>query len=55
MNLFSTLFRRADRRRSMSALLELDDRLLADIGLSRNDLRQMSRQRPSTARAISHE
>jgi len=35
----STLLHRSSRRRMYSQLLELDDHLLRDIGLSRADLR----------------
>jgi len=35
----STLLHRSSRRRMYSELLELDDHLLRDIGLSRADLR----------------
>jgi len=41
MNLFSSLFRRSDKRRAYSNLMQLDDRMLRDIGLSRSDLHQM--------------
>jgi uncharacterized protein YjiS (DUF1127 family) len=41
MNLFSSLFRRSEKHRAYSNLMQLDDRLLRDIGLSRSDLHQM--------------
>lgn len=41
MNLISSLLRRADRRRAYVNLLQLDDHLLRDIGISRTDLHQM--------------
>ena len=41
MNLFSSLFRRSEKRRAYSNLMQLDDRMLRDIGLSRSDLHQM--------------
>jgi len=36
---FSALVRRSDRRRAYAAMLQLDDHLLRDIGLTRGDLR----------------
>lgn len=39
-NIAVALFERLARRRQRSLLLELDDHLLTDIGLSRIDLRQ---------------
>ena len=36
---FSALALRSDRRRALSAMLQLDDHLLRDIGLTRSDLR----------------
>ena len=41
MNMFSSLFRRSEKRRAYANLMQLDDRLLRDIGLSRSDLHQM--------------
>jgi len=41
MNLFSSLFRRSEKRRAYASLVQMDDRLLRDIGLSRSDLHQM--------------
>lgn len=41
MNLFSSLFRRSEKRRAYANLMQLDDRLLRDIGLNRSDLHQM--------------
>lgn len=41
MNLFSSLFRRSEKRRAYSNLMQLDDRMLRDIGLSRSDLHEM--------------
>jgi uncharacterized protein YjiS (DUF1127 family) len=43
--LFASLFRNAARRRTAARLLELDDHLLNDIGVSRFDLRQGLRRR----------
>jgi uncharacterized protein YjiS (DUF1127 family) len=37
-NYLTSLFRRADRRRALNELSTLDDRMLADIGLTRGDL-----------------
>ena len=39
MNLFSSLFRRSEKRRTYANLLHLDDHMLRDIGLTRADLR----------------
>jgi len=36
---FTTLLRRSARRRAYASMLQLDDHLLHDIGLSRADLR----------------
>jgi uncharacterized protein YjiS (DUF1127 family) len=41
MNIFASLIHRAARRRTYSDLLQLDDHLLRDIGISRSDLRSM--------------
>lgn len=41
MNLFSSLFRRSEKRRAYSNLMQLDDRMLRDIGLTRSDLHEM--------------
>lgn len=41
MKLFTSLFRRAERRRSYTDLLQLDDHLLRDIGVTRSDLHLM--------------
>ena len=41
MTILSSLFRRAERRRAYTDLLQLDDHLLRDIGISRSDLHQM--------------
>ena len=38
MNLFSSLFRRSEKRRTYADLLQFDDRMLRDIGVSRSDL-----------------
>ena len=43
--LFASLLRTAARRRTVAQLLELDDRLLTDIGMSRHDLRAELRRR----------
>ena len=37
-SIFSTLFRRAERQKTYTDLLQLDDHLLRDIGISRTDL-----------------
>jgi uncharacterized protein YjiS (DUF1127 family) len=41
MNIFTSLFRRSEKRRTFAHLIELDDRLLRDIGLNRSDLHLM--------------
>ena len=41
MTLLSTLFRRSEKRRAFASLMALDDRMLADIGLTRSDIYQM--------------
>jgi len=41
MNLLASLFRRSDKRRAYADLLDFDDRLLRDIGLSRSDIHEM--------------
>ncbi len=45
MNYFTDLFRRAERNRSLSELLKLDDHLLRDIGVTRADVSVMRRGR----------
>jgi uncharacterized protein YjiS (DUF1127 family) len=41
MNIFASLIRRTTRRRTYNDLMQLDDHLLRDIGLSRSDVRSM--------------
>lgn len=41
MNILTSLFRRAEKRRAYTELLQLDDHLLRDIGISRSDLHEM--------------
>ena len=41
MNMFTSLFRRSDKKRTYADLMQMDDRLLRDIGLSRSDLHLM--------------
>ena len=41
MNIFTSLFRRSEKKRTYADLLQMDDRLLRDIGLSRSDLHLM--------------
>jgi uncharacterized protein YjiS (DUF1127 family) len=49
--LFSAFSERARRRRAYGHLLDLEDRLLADIGLSRHDVVEMRNGRKSGQRA----
>jgi len=57
MSYLSTLFRRSPERRAYSDLMQLDDRLLRDIGLDRAELRAMlAKSRNARARrAFGHE
>ncbi len=48
MTFLTSFIERSAKRRMMSDLLQLDDHLLRDIGLSRHDLRAALRNR-STA------
>jgi uncharacterized protein YjiS (DUF1127 family) len=41
MNILSSLFRSAAKRRTYSDMLHLDDHLLRDIGVTRSDLHRM--------------
>ena len=41
MSIITSLLRRAEKRRAYVNLLQLDDHLLRDIGISRSDLHQM--------------
>jgi uncharacterized protein YjiS (DUF1127 family) len=51
MNYFARLLQSAHRRRVLSDLLQYDDRLLRDMGLSRADLNAMRyRRAPSPGR-----
>ena len=43
----ASIFRSAALRRSSIRMLELDDHLLNDIGLTRHELQQGLRRRPS--------
>ena len=57
MNLFSSLFRRSEKRRAYSNLMQLDDRMLRDIGLSRSNLHEMMQgsRTARTRRSHDHE
>ena len=46
-NMFSSLFRSSGRRKVYSDLLYLDDHLLRDIGLTRNDVHNLMAGRGS--------
>lgn len=50
MNLFSSLFRRSEKRRAYGDLLQLDDHLLRDIGLTRSDVHRMMGNRTTHTR-----
>ena len=50
-NLFSAITERARRRRAYVHLLDLEDRLLADIGLSRHDVVEMRNGRKASSRS----
>lgn len=54
-SIFSTLFRRSEKRQAYAALLNLDDHMLRDIGLSRGDINHMARGRRGSTRTLSHE
>ena len=41
ISLFSSLFRRSEKRRAYTDMLQMDDRMLRDIGVSRSDLHKM--------------
>ena len=41
ISLFSSLFRHSEKRRAYTDMLQMDDRMLRDIGVSRSDLRKM--------------
>jgi uncharacterized protein YjiS (DUF1127 family) len=50
-NMFSSLFRRAGRRKVYADLLQMDDHLLRDIGVTRHDVEaMMSGRNQKTAR-----
>ena len=46
-NVFSSLFRNSGRRKIYADLLHLDDHLLRDIGLTRNDVHNLMSGRGS--------
>ena len=51
LSYFSSLFRKAERRRVLSDLMMFDDRMLRDIGLTRSDIALMRANRvPSPGR-----
>ena len=54
MSYLSALFRRAERNKTLSDLMKLDDHLLRDIGLTRGDVRQLMNGR-GPSRALAHE
>lgn len=50
MGFLSEFFDRAAKRRAYSSMLQLDDHLLRDIGVSRSDLHAMMAGTPSAHR-----
>ncbi len=50
MNLFASLLRRSRDRRAYGDLLQLDDRLLRDIGVTRGELLSMMASRRKSPR-----
>ncbi len=48
MSYFSSLFRKAERKRVLSDLMMFDDRMLRDIGLTRTDIALMRSNRVPT-------
>jgi uncharacterized protein YjiS (DUF1127 family) len=54
MGYLSSLFRRSERRKTYADLLQLDDHLLRDIGLSRGDIKHLASGR-TKSRSIAHE
>jgi uncharacterized protein YjiS (DUF1127 family) len=44
-SIFSRIFQRSKQRKALTDLLQLDDHLLRDIGISRDDLQQSLRGR----------
>jgi len=54
MNPLSSLLQRTARRRTYANLLELDDHLLRDIGISRTDVHHLINGRSSARRTIAH-
>lgn len=54
-NLFSSLARRAGRRKIYADLLKLDDHLLRDIGLTRSDVHLMMSGRTAAKAYRAHE
>lgn len=44
-NYFASLFQRAARRKALTEMMKLDDRLLRDIGLTRVDVSRMRSSR----------
>ena len=54
-SLFASLFRRSEQRRAYAHLMEFDDRMLRDIGITRSDLVIPSGRRTAAKRHHSHE
>ena len=54
MSLLTTLFRRSEKRRMYASLMQLDDHLLRDIGLTRADLRARMVRTATSERADAH-
>lgn len=54
MSLLTTLFRRSEKRRMYASLMQLDDHLLRDIGLTRADLRARMVGTATSERAGAH-
>ncbi len=54
-NYLTTWFRRAERNRTLSDLLKLDDHLLRDIGLTRTDITAMRSGRRHGNASRAHE
>lgn len=51
----SALFRRSAHRKTYASLMQLDDRLLSDIGLTRTDLHQLMAGARVTSKTRTHE
>ena len=55
MNIFASLFRTRERRRTYSDMMQLDEHLLRDIGVTRSDLFSLVNDQRARRKTRDHE